>query len=155
MDPALSCRVGGVSSVALMNFQVSIMKILASYPLRLATLEQLTCDLGILMKSGPEWAALTTRVADRVPELDIFGNGLVERYSFGWRLTGKGLAALAAMETALLAGKSCSTIELELSPETELAAAVGERHPSVASVTKRPTTFQRRAGFKVIRGGRP
>lgn len=33
-----------------------------------------------------------------LPEAGIFGAGLVERYSFGWRLTARGLKALEEME---------------------------------------------------------
>ena len=80
------------------NFQVSIMKVLASYPLRLATPAELKRDLAILASSGPDWAESTRRMAAACPDLDIFDLGFVERYSFGWHLTHRGLQALERME---------------------------------------------------------
>jgi hypothetical protein len=55
-------------------------------------------DLEILATSGPEWAERTKRLATRVPGLDIFTDGLVERQNGGWRITVKGRAVLECME---------------------------------------------------------
>jgi hypothetical protein len=38
------------------------------------------------------------RLAARVPELDIFSQGLIERLNGGWRISEKGRAILAIME---------------------------------------------------------
>jgi hypothetical protein len=80
------------------NFQVTVLKILASYPDGFAVMEDLKRDMAILATSGRDWADRTKRLASRVPDLDIFSQGLVERISGGWRLTSKGREILAFME---------------------------------------------------------
>lgn len=82
-----------------MNFQVTILKILVSYPDGFAVMEDLKRDMAILATSGREWADRTKRLAARVPHLDIFSHGLVERVSGGWQVTSKGRAVLEFMET--------------------------------------------------------
>lgn len=86
------------ASVGVVNFQVTVLRVLASYPGRLATVTELKRDLGILACSGRDWAAISRRLAAGFPGLDIFGQGLVERYSFGWRLTERGARTLEAMQ---------------------------------------------------------
>ena len=81
-----------------MNFQVTVLKILVSYPDGFAVMADLKRDMAILATSGPEWAERTKRLAARVPGLDIFSDGLVERQSGGWRLTANGRAVLESME---------------------------------------------------------
>ncbi|UWU91489.1 hypothetical protein [Bradyrhizobium sp. CB1015] len=81
-----------------MNFQVTVLKILVSYPDGFAVMEDLKRDMAILATSGPDWADRTRRLASRVPDLDIFSQGLVERISGGWRLTSKGRDILEFME---------------------------------------------------------
>ncbi|MBJ7402492.1 MAG: hypothetical protein JHD07_04035 [Bradyrhizobium sp.] len=81
-----------------MNFQVTVLKILVSYPDGFAVMEDLKRDMAILATSGRDWADRTKRLASRVPDLDIFSQGLVERISGGWRLTSKGRDVLAFME---------------------------------------------------------
>jgi hypothetical protein len=46
--------------VAVVNFQVSVLKILAGYPTRLATLRELKRDLSLLATSGKDWSDLTS-----------------------------------------------------------------------------------------------
>nr|WP_249810930.1 hypothetical protein [Bradyrhizobium sp. 164] len=55
-------------------------------------------DMAILATSGPDWAERTKRFAARVPGLDIFSQGLIERLNGGWRITDKGRAVLDVME---------------------------------------------------------
>nr|WP_191093289.1 hypothetical protein [Bradyrhizobium campsiandrae] len=55
-------------------------------------------DMAILATSGREWAERTKRLAARVPDLDIFSQGLIERMNGGWRITDKGRAVLDVME---------------------------------------------------------
>lgn len=81
-----------------MNFQVTVLKILVSYPAGFAVMADLKRDMAILATSGREWAARTKRLAARVPELDIFSQGLIERMNGGWRITDKGRAVLDVME---------------------------------------------------------
>ncbi|MDF0492796.1 hypothetical protein [Bradyrhizobium yuanmingense] len=81
-----------------MNFQVTVLKILVSYPDGFAVMEDLKRDMAILATSGRDWADRTRRLASRVPDLDIFSQGLVERISGGWRVTAKGRDILEFME---------------------------------------------------------
>lgn len=81
-----------------MNFQVMVLKILVSYPHGHASMADLKRDMAILATSGREWAERTKRLAARVPDLDIFSQGLVERLDGGWRVTDKGRAVLEMME---------------------------------------------------------
>ena len=81
-----------------MNFQVTVLKILVSYPGGFAGMADLKRDMAILATSGPYWADRTTRLAARVPDLDIFSQGLIERMNGGWRITDKGRAVLDVME---------------------------------------------------------
>jgi hypothetical protein len=55
-------------------------------------------DMAILVASGRDWAERTKRLAARMPKLDIFSQGLVERLDGGWRITEKGRAVLEIME---------------------------------------------------------
>ncbi|MDE5445764.1 hypothetical protein GWG65_31025 [Bradyrhizobium sp. CSA207] len=81
-----------------MNFQVTVLKILVSYPDGFAVMEDLKRDMAILATSGRDWADRTKRLAARVPDLDIFSHKLVERMSGGWQITAKGRAVLEFME---------------------------------------------------------
>nr|WP_249790399.1 hypothetical protein [Bradyrhizobium yuanmingense] len=55
-------------------------------------------DMAILATSGRDWAERTKRLAARVPDLDIFSQGLIERLNGGWRITDKGRVVLEIME---------------------------------------------------------
>lgn len=81
-----------------MNFQVTVLKILVSYPGGFATMEDLKRDMAILATSGRDWTDRTRRLGARVPGLDIFSQALIERSPSGWRITEKGRAVLEVME---------------------------------------------------------
>ncbi|MGY4325909.1 hypothetical protein ACVWWG_000323 [Bradyrhizobium sp. LB7.2] len=81
-----------------MNFQVTVFKVLVSYPDGFAVMADLKRDMAILATSGRDWAERTKRLAARVPDLDIFSQGLIERMNGGWRVTDKGRSALEIME---------------------------------------------------------
>ncbi len=81
-----------------MSIQIAILKILASHVSGRATLDSLKHDLAILSSSGDDWHARIKRLALRVPELDIFGNGYLLRDADGWEITSAGRAFLAALE---------------------------------------------------------
>ncbi|MGY2931937.1 hypothetical protein ACVWZ6_001539 [Bradyrhizobium sp. GM6.1] len=81
-----------------MNFQVTVLKILVSYPDGFAVMDDLKRDMAILATSGRDWADRIKRLAAQVPDLDIFSQGLVERISGGWKITAKGRAVLEFME---------------------------------------------------------
>jgi hypothetical protein len=160
----------GVWLVAVVNLQVSIMKILASYPLGLASIADLRRDLTLLVASGPDWANRTKRMAATLPELDLFGAGLVVRYSFGWRLTAQGLEALESMDSGarainLATATDVSTkVDIEerqeaLSPRTEetMMDAGREAGRLIASSSPPSSTdlaAARRSQFSIIEGGR-
>ena len=91
-----------------MNFQVTVLKILVSYPDGFAVMADLKRDMAILATSGRDWSDRTKRLAARVPELDIFSHGLVERLNGGWRITEKGRAVLELMEA-----KACRDADRE------------------------------------------
>jgi hypothetical protein len=153
--------------VAVVNFQVSILKILAGYPNRLATLGALKRDLALLATSGRDWADMTDRFAAAFPHLDIFTLGFVERYAFGWRLTQKGLMALEMMEVYARAapiGRPESVArpaeQIQAEPPLILDLAVGDDGLSRLSTMfsssnmPPPTPAERRSRFAVIRGGK-
>lgn len=81
-----------------MNFQVTVLKVLVSYPDGFAAMADLKRDMAILATSGRDWAERTKRLAACVPDLDIFSQGLIERMNGGWRITEKGRLVLATME---------------------------------------------------------
>lgn len=81
-----------------MNFQVTVLKILVSYPDGFAVMADLKRDMAILATSGRDWAKRTKRLAARVPDLDIFSQALVERLNGGWRITEKGRSVLDFVE---------------------------------------------------------
>ena len=81
-----------------MNFQVTVLKILVSYPDGFAAMADLKGGMAILVTSGPEWSERTSRLAARVPDLDIFSQALVERLNGGWRITDEGRTVLDFME---------------------------------------------------------
>lgn len=81
-----------------MNFQVTVLKVLVSYPDGFAAMADLKRDVAILATSGRDWAERTKRLAARVPGLDIFSQGLVERLNGGWCITDKGRSVLEIME---------------------------------------------------------
>jgi hypothetical protein len=68
------------------NFQVTVLKILVSYPDGFAVMEDLKRDMAILATSGRDWADRTRRLAARIPDLDIFSDRLLERTSGGWQM---------------------------------------------------------------------
>jgi hypothetical protein len=164
--------------VAVVNFQVSVLKILAGYPTRLATLRELKRDLSLLATSGEDWSDLTNRLAAAFPKLDIFTLGLVERYSFGWLLTQKGLVVLEIMENETKAGlTSAAGVEKQAEPSAAetmpaeqsfaekasaeppaLAMAVGASYPPVTTLSSRSQAVspaERRSKFAVLSGGKP
>lgn len=81
-----------------MNFQVTVLKILVSYPDGFALMADLKRDMAILATSGSDWAERTRRLGSLVPDLDIFSQALIERMNGGWRITEKGRAVLEFME---------------------------------------------------------
>jgi hypothetical protein len=61
------------------NFQVTVLKILVSYPDGFAAMADLKRDMAILATSGREWTERTKRLASRVPDLTFFLKGSSSR----------------------------------------------------------------------------
>jgi len=81
-----------------MNFQVTVLKVLVSYPDGFACPDDLRRDMAFLATCGKDWSERTKRLAARIPNLAIFSQGLVERLEGGWRITQQGRHVLAIME---------------------------------------------------------
>ncbi|WOH80192.1 hypothetical protein RX327_30865 [Bradyrhizobium sp. BEA-2-5] len=128
------------SSAVTMNLQVTILKLLVSYPNGVASLDALKRDMAILAKSGEDWSERTRRLAARVPDLNIFAMRLVERDAFGWHLTEKGRAVLEYMECQASVAEPLSAIGADA---PELASAAREV-PPITPNARRRTSRQRR-----------
>lgn len=99
-----------------MKFQVTVLKILVSYPDGFAVLADLKRDMAILATSGRDRADRTKRLAARVPDLDIFSQGLVARESGGWKITVKGRTVLEFMEADPVADQPIETAPVDNAP---------------------------------------
>jgi hypothetical protein len=123
------------------NFQVTVLKILVSYPDGFAVMEDLKRDMAILATSGREWADRTRRLAARVPDLDIFSHGLVERISGGWQITANGRAVLEFMETRPAAPEPT---QAPLIPETTATVSATQVPPLRQPVDRAKRRRERR-----------
>ncbi|MGY3238422.1 hypothetical protein ACVWZ4_000945 [Bradyrhizobium sp. USDA 4472] len=81
-----------------MSFQLSILKILAGQPHGRASIEVVKQHLAIYYSSGPEWPARMKRIASRAPQLDIFGQSLIERDAGCWIISEQGRKYLETLE---------------------------------------------------------
>ncbi|MES5485198.1 hypothetical protein QMZ05_20820 [Bradyrhizobium sp. INPA03-11B] len=117
-----------------MNLQVTILKLLVSYPNGVASLDALKRDMAILAKSGKDWSERTRRLAARVPDLNIFAMRLVERDAFGWHLTEKGRAVLEYMESQARVAEPSPAVD---SDAPEFASAVREVPPITPNARRR------------------
>ncbi|MBB4381747.1 hypothetical protein [Bradyrhizobium sp. SBR1B] len=117
-----------------MNFQVTVLKILVSYPDGFAAMADLKRDMAILATSGRHWADRTKRLAARVPDLDIFSQRLVERENGGWKITVKGRTVLEFMEA-----------RTAVEPPTETAPAENRDAP-IPPLPQPPERARRRRG---------
>lgn len=113
-----------------MNFQVTVLKILVSYPDGFASMADLKRDMAILATSGRDWAERTKRLASRVPELDIFSQGLIERRNGGWRVTDKGRSVLDLMEVRPSANEPQRVQEVRPAPTEPAVPALRFRAES-------------------------
>lgn len=117
-----------------MNFQVTVLKILVSYPDGFAPMAELKRDMAILATSGRDWAERTKRLAAGVPNLDIFSQKLVERINGGWRITEMGRAVLEIMEARPVAA--------EVPLETEVTVSERPRPMTTRSLPVGPGRLQ-------------
>ncbi|WP_426610587.1 hypothetical protein [Bradyrhizobium sp. McL0616] len=139
-----------------MNFQVSILKVLASYPNGLATLSNIKSDLAFLATSGSDWTNYSKRLGAAFPSLDVFSLDFVQRYSFGWRLTAKGATALEMMEESARAAPAWIESTRDAPAPALMEEAVSESDVKLIREQTPPTTspVDRRALFTVVEGGR-
>ncbi|EHR01110.1 hypothetical protein [Bradyrhizobium sp. WSM471] len=141
----MALAVGKVDVITHVNFQVTVLKILASYPDGFASMVDLKRDMAILATSGRDWAERTKRLAARVPNLDIFSQRLIERVNGGWRITDAGRVTLKFMEVRPSPAQAM--------PETELAVpeqltSMAAQPPAVESVRRRHERQQQRRTAK-------
>lgn len=115
-----------------MNFQVTVLKILVSYPGGFAAMDDLKRDMALLATSGREWTDRIKRLAARVPNLDIFSQGLVERASGGWRITLKGRAVLELMEA-----RPAMDQQIEAAPAQKVIASMSPNAPALRQPAER------------------
>jgi hypothetical protein len=80
------------------SFQLSILKIIDGQPDGRASLEVIKQHLAVLYTSGQEWTGRMKRLAERVPDLDIFSQKLVVREPGMWSITDEGRSCLAMLE---------------------------------------------------------
>jgi hypothetical protein len=125
------------------NFQVSVLKVLVSYPDGFAAMADLKRDMVILATSGRDWTERTKRLAARVPGLDIFSQGLVERLNGGWRITEKGRAVLEVMETRPAPAEALASIQAVVQPAPD---GPPSPMPSMAPVRHKRERKRRRRG---------
>ncbi len=123
-----------------MNFQVTVLKVLVSYPDGFAAMADLKRDMAILATSGRDWTERTKRLAARVPGLDIFSQGLVERLNGGWRITEKGRAVLEVMEARPAPAQAMDPSPIQAVEEP--APAI----PSIVPVWRKRERRRRRRG---------
>jgi hypothetical protein len=121
------------------NFQVTVLKVLVSYPGGFAPMDDIKRDMAILATSGRDWSDRTKRLAARVPDLDIFSQGLVDRESGGWKITDKGRAVLEFMEARTVLDQS-----LEVVPAETVDASVPPLPPLVERAKRRRERRERR-----------
>jgi hypothetical protein len=121
------------------NFQVTVLKILVSYPDGFALMADLKRDMAILATSGPEWAQRTRRLAASVADLDIFSQALIERLDGGWRITDKGRSVLEFMEA-----KRPEPETAREAPAAESTAAAPTPAPLATRRSGRSQRLQRR-----------
>jgi hypothetical protein len=83
------------------NFQVTVLKVLAGHPEGYASLVDLKHYVAVLTCSGADWSQRMKRLAARAPELDIFSSGYVLREPSGWQITATGRDFLNSIEAPL------------------------------------------------------
>ncbi|UFW40040.1 hypothetical protein [Bradyrhizobium sp. WSM471] len=131
-----------------MNFHVTVLKILVSYPDGFAALEDLKRDMAILATSGRDWTERTRRLGARVPGLDIFSQGLIDRTNGGWRITDKGRAVLDLMEAR---PDQAPIAAQQPPPEPELLPAITRHFPAERVGGRLAARRRRRNARKQVR----
>jgi hypothetical protein len=123
------------------NFQVTILKVLVSYPDGFASLADVKRDIAILVTSGREWSERANKLAARFPGLEIFAQGLIERRDGGWRITDAGRSALDLMEKKPATPEA---VQAQITPPEPLPAALPLGSFVVAAPARRLRRRRRR-----------
>src|SRR5438874_10178158 len=100
-------------------------------------------DMAILATSGRDWADRTKRLAARVPDLDIFSQGLVARENGGWKISVKGRTVLEFMEARPVADQA---IEMVPVPAEKVDARLLPLLPAERARRRRERRARRREG---------
>lgn len=124
-----------------MSFQLSILKILAGQPGGRAALEVVKQHLAIFYTSGPEWAARMKRIASREPNLDIFGQKLIDREVGYWTITEEGRKVLEALE-------KLDRCVAQGQPEAQADEPAGDERLPLPAAPPRPIARRNRPGRK-------
>jgi hypothetical protein len=130
------------------SIQITVLKVLASYPGGSLPVDHLKRAVAILISSGADWTERTKRLLAHAPGLDIFGQSLVIRDANSWQITGAGQAFLAAIED-LATGPAA---EAPTSPPTEETLYSTSAPLQLAAVARRRVRRRRRMS---VRSGRP
>jgi hypothetical protein len=112
------------------SFQMSILKILAGQPNGRAGLDVVKQHLALFYTSGSEWTGRKKRLAERAPDLDIFGQKLIAREPGEWRITDAGRALLLAVEQPPATASEKLTLDelIEHMPASEFPPPPRRRH---------------------------
>lgn len=124
-----------------MSFQLSILKILAGQPGGRAALEVVKQHLAIFYTSGPEWAARMKRIASREPNLDIFGQRLIDREVGYWTITEEGWKVLEALEKL---DRCVAQGQPEAQAEAQADEPAGDERPPLPAEPPRPIARRNR-----------
>jgi hypothetical protein len=124
-------------------FQLSILKILDGQTDGRASLEVIKQHLAVLYTSGQEWTGRMTRLAERVPDLDIFGQKLVVREPGVWNITEEGRieGRVAANEDITLAEPSPAVLMTGASARLAPRSVERRSRPRVHLPVKRGARF--------------
>jgi proteasome lid subunit RPN8/RPN11 len=110
------------------NFQVTVLKILASHPDGWASMADLKRDMAIL--------------ASGFSDLSIFAQGMVVRIDGGWRITEEGRRALILMER--LAARAATAVPVQEWTAILRSHPLGSADPSSLAVRNQRRQIRRR-----------
>jgi hypothetical protein len=80
------------------NFKLAILTVLANWPDRRATIDEIREEVGVIFANGGHADSL--RRLSALGDIDIFQNGLVSRNEEGFQITDAGLSLLQSLESS-------------------------------------------------------
>jgi len=123
------------------NFQITILKVLAGHPEGRVALADLTRCVAILTSSGTDWSQRMKGLAARAPGLNIFTSGYVIRDDGGWRITEAGHEFIKSIE----APPQVPQLVIEPAAATAAVKATPDLPQNVIQITNYKVTRRRRA----------